>query len=351
MRRILPNLVGNDGLRARLGAGLTAQVPDVSHAYIIEGAKGMGKHTFAVNFAAALCCEHRLEQTHDLPCGKCPACRKIFSGISPDVIEIGREDKASLGIDSIRGLRQDVHIYPNDLDRKIYIINDADTMTPQAQNAFLLTLEEPPSYAVFLLLCENSHELLETVRSRAPVLRMQPLTAEQTAQVVLDRMPEAEDVKRRDERRFYELTAASGGCAGKAILLLSDADKAKEADRIMALREHAAKFCQLCADSRQGAQAMNNLIGGKAVTRDEASEMLETIRLALRDLTLLKRDADAPMLFFVDRERAVELSDSYSLRRLLTLCDSVADAISSLDRNMNVRLTLMKMLSVSGMFD
>lgn len=79
-----------------------------------------------------------------------PRRRKIFAGISPDVITVTREDgKASIGIDTIRDLRTDVHVMPNELDSKIYIIEDADTMTAQAQNALLLTLEEPPAYLGF----------------------------------------------------------------------------------------------------------------------------------------------------------------------------------------------------------
>lgn len=349
MRRIFPDICGNDALRARLGSGLCAEIPSVSHAYVIEGARGTGKHTLARDFAAALCCEHRTDEGYDLPCGKCSSCRKIFAGICPDVITVGRDDKASVGVDAVRALREDVHIYPNDLDRKIYIIEDADTMTVQAQNAFLLTLEEPPEYAVFLLLCENSHELLETVRSRAPVLRMQPLTPEMTAKTVLMKMPSAEQIRDRDPHTFNALTASAGGSAGRAMELLCGTRDRKEAEKTVAMREFAEKFCRICSGGGHGAEIMLHVCGDGGTTRDSAREKLETVRLALRDLTVLKRDTEAPILFFSDRESAVMLSDCYSLRRLLSLEDAVTGAITSLEKNYNVRLTLMKMLQNAGM--
>ena len=344
--RVLTRIVGNESLKKRLATGITAEVPEISHAYVIEGRDGIGKHTLALNLAAALCCEHRTDAGSTVPCGTCASCRKIFAGISPDVIEVTKEDKASLGVDSIRFLREDVHIFPNDLERKIYIINDADTMTVQAQNAFLLTLEEPPAYAMFFLLVNSAHELLSTVQSRAPVLRMQPLTTDEVIRVVLDKVPGAETARRNDPEGFAELAASAGGCAGRAMELLSAGGNAKkEAERILFLRKSASELCRLCADRRKETEFMIRLLSDAGNTRDGAGELLEVFRTALRDLAVLKRDADGPVCFFTDREKATELSDAYSLRRLLALCDLLSDALEALERNMNVRLTLMKMIS------
>ena len=344
--RVLTRIVGNESLKKRLSGGITAEVPDVSHAYVIEGREGIGKHTLALNLAAALCCEHRTDKGYDVPCGSCASCRKIFAGISPDVIEVTREDKASLGVDSIRFLREDVHVYPNDLERKIYIINDADTMTVQAQNAFLLTLEEPPAYAMFFLLCESSHGLLETVLSRAPVLRMQPLTTDDVVRVVIDSVPGAEETRREDPAGFAELMSSADGCAGRAMELLSSKNASrKEAERILFLRKSASDLCGLCADRRRENEFMLRLLTDAGNTREGAGELLEVFRTALRDLAVLKRDSDAPVCFFSDREKASELSDAYTLRRLIGLCELISDALEALERNMNVRLTLMKMIS------
>ena len=176
MREAFADIAGNETLKTRLANEISEG--KLSHAYILEGSKGSGKHLFAMGIAAALSCENRGNDSSPLPCRTCPSCKKILSGNSPDIIHVGKGDKATLGVEAIRTLKQDVWIAPNDSDVKVYIIEDAHLMTIQAQNALLLTLEEPPSYVLFLLLCESAAPLLETVRSRAPILRTEPLEAE-----------------------------------------------------------------------------------------------------------------------------------------------------------------------------
>ena len=344
MKEIFPRLYGNAKLKSRLGKSLLAPTPDTAHAYIIEGAEGIGKHTLALTLAASLACENRGNDALPLPCGRCESCRKIFEGICPDVIEIGRDgDRASLGVDAIRALKGDVCIYPNDLDLKFYIINDADTMTAQAQNAFLLTLEEPPSYVVFFLLCQSSALLLETVRSRAPVLRMQPLAADEMSAALRKKLPHSD----ANKAAFDAAVMASGGSLGRAIELCGG-ELAKE---IAEKRRGAAQFCLICADKKKSAQALSHLCSICTNTREEAISALFAIEGAFRDLCLLKKSADAPLLFFTDREYAAELSDRYPLRRLMLFSEEIASAISALEKNMNVRLTLMSLLSRTGMMD
>ena len=84
-------------------------------------------------------------------------------------------DRKTLGVEAIRAITDSIYIAPNDLEVRIYLIPEADTMTPQAQNALLKTLEEPPSGVYFFLLSENSANLLQTISSRAPSIKMQRL--------------------------------------------------------------------------------------------------------------------------------------------------------------------------------
>ncbi|MGM9643123.1 MAG: ATP-binding protein [Eubacteriales bacterium] len=347
MKEIFPAVIGNEELCARFARALLSDKPDLPHAYIIEGAYGTGKHTLALELARALVCENRTKpEASALPCGECRSCRNIARGACPDVVEI-HKDGASVGVDAIRSLRNDIHIYPNDLERKIYIINDAHTMTAQAQNALLLTLEEPPEYAFILLLCENSTQLLETIKSRAPTVRMKPLTPEQTEEALLRGDPSAANVKRTDPSLWGDVIMSANGSPGLAADLLTG----KEAARIAEVRRASEKFCALASDKAKSAALLIHVTECCTQARETAREQLESFSLAVRDLILLKRDTEAPLRFWSDRDRALELSDSFALRRLLTLSDAILEAISSLERNMNTKLTLVSMLSKLGMLN
>ena len=114
MKPFFPTIYGNEPLLARLGEEILSD--RLGHAYILEGPAGTGKHTLALQMAAALACERKGEDGVPLPCLQCPACRKILSGHSPDVIFINREDKATLGVDPIREMRTSAYMAPNELE-------------------------------------------------------------------------------------------------------------------------------------------------------------------------------------------------------------------------------------------
>jgi DNA polymerase-3 subunit delta' len=336
MRPILTNVVANERLRARLGDELTEK--KLSHAYILSGERGFGKHTLALNLAAALACEHAKDTLTPLPCLNCPSCRKILSGNSPDVIYVNKGDKATLGVDPIRELRQDVYIPPNDLSVKVYIIEEAHLMTQQAQNAFLLTLEEPPAYVLFLLLCENPSLMLETVLSRAPVLRLEPVPNEAILQYICAKVPEAKRMLESDRTALEEIVASADGSIGRALELLDPKLYKPLSDR----RELARTFARLCAAPKNAGETMQ-FLNSLGTRRDELIEQFSTVLLCLRDLLLLKQTENAPLCFFSDREEAASLAYSFTTPNLLSLCDSVSDTIDRLRANANVRLTVTAM--------
>ena len=333
MRQILSDVVANERLRARLGDELLAG--KLSHAYIFSGERGFGKHTLALHLTAALACEEQKNNLVPLPCMNCPTCRKIFSGNSPDIIYINRGDKTTLGVDPIRELRQDVYIPPNDLSVKVYIIEEAHLMTPQAQNAFLLTLEEPPAYVLFLLLCENPALMLETVRSRAPIFRLEPVPNELILQHICKKVPEAKRMWEDDKAALEELTVAANGSIGRALELLDP----KLYKPLFDQRELARTFARLCASPKNTGETMR-FLNSLGTRRDELIEQLGTILLCLRDLLLCKQTENAPLCFFSDSEEASSLAYTFTTPALLSLCDSVSDAADRLRANANVRLTV-----------
>ena len=138
----------------------------LSHAYLLTGPDG------AVNDAAARLAAALLCPEPDAPCGRCRSCRKVFAGIHPDVVTVERlpGDKGQLRreivVEQIRQATSDAVIMPNEADRKVYVIREADRMNAAAQNALLKALEDPPGHACFILCAEAADALLPTVRSR-----------------------------------------------------------------------------------------------------------------------------------------------------------------------------------------
>ena len=166
-----PVLLGNEELKKRLLASFRAGKQ--SHCYLICGPEGSGKRTLAAYMSQALQCEGER-----VPCGQCDGCRKVKANVHPDVIVVDDPEKKSVQVAEVREVQEDAFIRPNEGKKKIYLIPRAHLMTEQAQNALLKLIEEPPHYAVFLLLTANAEKLLPTVRSRSVELRMEPVPFE-----------------------------------------------------------------------------------------------------------------------------------------------------------------------------
>jgi DNA polymerase-3 subunit delta' len=141
----------------------------LAHAYILSGPPGSGKHALAQRLAAAYVCSGSGER----PCGSCSGCRKVKGGIHPDVIRLAPpEGKRSILVDQVRALRGEAYIRPNEAQRKVFVIEDAQAMNESAQNALLKVLEDGPAYLAFLLLTEDAQQLLPTIRSRCETLSL-----------------------------------------------------------------------------------------------------------------------------------------------------------------------------------
>ena len=227
MREIFKNLFGNDSLKSVVGSAI--ENGRASHAYIFEGPDGSGKLTAARLAAASLSCINRRNDRFPLPCGQCPVCHRILSGISTDVITISRDERATIGVGQIRLIRSDLYSAPNDSDHKVYIISEADKMTPQAQNALLISLEEPPPFVTFFLLSEDKEKLLETVRSRAVTVRME-LFGEEAIEEYLKSDPDTALSAKRSPEKLKKAASMCGGSIGAAKKLLSESSSKLNSD-------------------------------------------------------------------------------------------------------------------------
>ena len=140
------------------------------HALLLAGSDDKIRKKTADAVAMALLCENR----ENAPCGKCRACTKVKAGTHPDIsLFQGTEKARTVGINIIReGILTSLYIAPNEAQRKIYILHDADGLTREAQNAFLKTLEEPPPFVSFILTASGTQKLLSTVLSRCTTFNL-----------------------------------------------------------------------------------------------------------------------------------------------------------------------------------
>ncbi|MBR6729156.1 MAG: DNA polymerase III subunit delta', partial [Clostridia bacterium] len=145
-------------------------------AYLLSGPAGIGKKTICRAFAAALLCENPIEGA---ACGGCVSCRLLAAESHPDLIRLGLPaDKKSIGVELVREkLIKEAAIRPFTAQRKVFVVEAGEAMTPEAQNALLKVLEEPPQYVVFIILAAAQSSLLETVLSRSLKLQLLPLSA------------------------------------------------------------------------------------------------------------------------------------------------------------------------------
>lgn len=142
------------------------QTGKLSHAYIFHGIDGVGKTTLALEFARAIVCEHHTG------CGVCSACKQFYSTSDIQILEGER----SISVNQIRELTTEIYLKPFHFHKKIYLIKDAEKMTTGAQNALLKVFEEPPQYAVILLVTNSLTGLLPTILSRGVKIRCPELT-------------------------------------------------------------------------------------------------------------------------------------------------------------------------------
>ena len=157
---IFENIIGNKKAKEILNKALKSK--NILHSYIFMGISGVGKKMFAQEFAKGILCLN--ENGY---CNKCKSCMEFNSDNHPDFMEINQlEDAKNIKIEQIRFMQEKIAEKPIISTKKVYIIDNADTMTVEAQNCLLKTLEEPPEYAVIILIASNESKLLNTIKSR-----------------------------------------------------------------------------------------------------------------------------------------------------------------------------------------
>lgn len=330
MAQTFPDLYGNTATKERLGRLLHAD--RFPHALILSGPVGSGRRTLARSIAAALACEGRDE---DLPCGTCKNCRRVKEGIFPDLHVIAPDEgKSLIPVAKIREMRAEMSLSAVEGGRRIFIIENADAMNTAAQNALLVSLEEPPDGVYILLIAESEEALLTTVRSRAQSVRTELFDNDRLFRY-LQRNKKFTALAENTPERADALIEGAHGCIGAALALLEGGGLSE----VMKRREAVDAVIAALAD--RGAiplfDAIHSLPSGK---RDELCEVLSLLSEALRDLILLKRAPHAPLLYYTDREGAIALMERIGIGRLFALSDAAVEAIDDLGKNANVPIVL-----------
>ena len=185
----------------------------IGHAYLFCGTRGTGKTTVAKIFAKAVNCEHPVDGS---PCGECPSCRAITEGSSMNVIEI--DAASNNGVDNIRQIREEVTYRPTEGRYKVYIIDEVHMLSTGAFNALLKTLEEPPSYVIFILATTEAHKIPITILSRCQRYDFHRITID-TIAARLDELLKIEGVEAEEKAVRYVAKAGDGSMRDALSLL------------------------------------------------------------------------------------------------------------------------------------
>lgn len=312
----------------------------VRHAYLISGPDGVGKTTLATAFARALVCQE--PPAPGLACGACLGCRKVGRGVHPDVqtfslaMQAAASEKSggkntSLTIETVREIAGGTALRPTEARWRVVLVEDAETLQPVAQEAFLKTLEEPPRFVVLLLLCDDPELLLPTIRSRCePIeLRRAPRSA------VIDSLRAAGVAERTAEA----IADQAGGLPGLARRIAEDP---KQLARAQESIERALAWI--------GAGAYDRLVTAVRLgdtfskRRAEVFADLETLLGVWRDALLLHAAQHPHLTYRGIAERLHALAGGWTLVDLHRAVDATLTCIADLEANVRPRLALETMV-------
>lgn len=316
---------GHDGAVDFLVRGMTNG--RLRHAYLIVGAQSSGKRTLALAFAMALNCEDTDPARR--PCGECRTCRLIAAGNHPDVMTTETDPATgALRIEAIRGVTSRIAMKPYQARMRVAILPDFDRAQPRAQDALLKTLEEPPGYAVLVLLTTSLESILPTILSRSQTVQLRPAPATVVRDVLTQRLG-------LDSTEADAISRFSGGRVGWAIRAAQDAS-------ILAERAEALDLLESIIGMNRGQRfaLADKLSGDKAAL----AERLELWLTYWRDV-LLQAEGTPVKVCNVDRRAAIErilyTVDADQARAALHATRALLDRLSY---NINLRLALEVML-------
>ena len=294
----------------------------VSHSYILTGEHGSGKKLLAGTFAMTLQCEKGGTE----PCQECDSCKKAIGKNHPDIIMVSHEKPGTISIDEIRDqVIHDVAIKPYCSPYKIYIIPDADLMTPQVQNALLKTIEEPPEYAVIMLLTSNGDGLLPTIRSRCVRLDLKVVDDSLVKKYLM------EHLHIPDYQAEIDVSFAHGSI-GKAKHAATSQEFADMTSNALKLLENANKM-----EVYELTDAIKNL----STEKQNIADYLDIFLFWFRDVLMFKATREIDNLVFKQEINFIkEQAKERSYENLEKILDALEKTKVRLRANVNQELAL-----------
>lgn len=323
---VFQDILGHDTIKEHFQKAIEAH--KISHAYILAGEAGMGRKSLAHAFALTLLCEKGKSD----PCMECHACKQVLSGNHPDLIHVTHEKVGSIGVDDIREqINETIMIRPYSSYYKIYIVDEAEKMTVQAQNALLKTIEEPPAYAVIILLTTNPESFLPTILSRCVQLKLKPLKDS----VIRDYLSGTMGIP-ESQAELY--AAFARGNLGKAMKLAgSEEFKHMYHEMLHMLRNVRSMDISELLDYIKKLKDDNM----------DIYECLDFMQVWYRDALMFKVTKDANLLIFKDEYSAInEMSKKIGYDGFENILAAIDKARVRLEANVNMELAMELMLLV-----
>ena len=314
------DILGNEQIIEHLQNAI--RMGKVSHAYILNAPESSGKRMIAEAFAATLQCEKKGAE----PCGECHSCKQAASHNHPDIIYVQHEKPNTIGVDDIRvQINQDIAVKPYSSPYKIYIVDEAEKMNVQAQNALLKTIEEPPAYGVILLLTTNADAFLPTILSRCIRLDLKPVADDKLKEFLMKKCGVVD----------YQADICvdfSQGIVGRAVTLASSAHFNEIKDAVLQLLKRVKDI------------ELSEMIGAVKQIGEyklDINDFFDMMMIWYRDVLLYKATADVNGLVFKDEVYEIKKqANTSSYHGIELIQEALEKAKMRLDANVNFELVI-----------
>ncbi len=291
----------------------------INHAYLFAGKEGTGKKSLAYEFARAIFCQESRSDS----CDQCLSCRKIEHGNHPDLKYINTDEESKvIKIEQIRELQMDLAFKPYESSHKVYIIDNAAAMTLQAANSLLKTLEEPPTYAVIILLATEIEHLLPTVVSRCQLVKLSLIPRE-----LIRKYLKREGIKEEQTRLFSMLAA---GSLGRALQLAQD-------ENFFNFRKNILDFLMNLPDT--GTVEIFKQVDEMVKALDENYPLFDLLSSWYHDI-IMREKGNKEEIVNYDYLRGIEKQQGYSLPELIAIIELINEYYNYIKSNVKTDLAL-----------